>query len=86
MKNIHSFLKVNYTYRSLSNHFMDHLQSLFDNHAVLLPVLKIIQKVKLLNPEHKDIKFIIKEQLSTDRCILLTKSFNHNIELTISYD
>jgi len=85
-KGLHSFLKVNDTYQSISDACMEHLQSFFDNNGILLPDFKINQKVKLLDPVYKDIEFIIKEQLSTNRFLLLTKLFNHNIELTVSRD
>ena len=63
-----------------------YLQLFFDNNGVLLPILEIEQKVKLLDPVYKDVEFIIKEQLSTNRFILLTKSFNHNFKLTVTRD
>ena len=47
---------------------------------------KINQKVKLLDPVFKDLEFIVKEQVSTNRLILLTKLFNHSIKLTVSSD
>ena len=85
-KGLHSFLKVNDTYQSISDDYMQHLQSFFDDNGVLLPDYKINQKVKLLDPVFKDLEFIVKEQLSTNRLVLLTKLFNHNIKLTVSSD
>ena len=85
-KGLHSFLKVNDTYQSISDDCMKSLQSFFDSNGILLPDFKINQKVKLLDSAYKNIEFIIKEQLSTNRYLLLTKFFNHNIELTVSRD
>ena len=65
---------------------MGYLQSFFDNNGVLLPDYKINQKVKLLDPVFKDLELIVQEQLSTNRLILLTKLFNHNMKLTVSSD
>ena len=86
IKGLHSFLKINDTYQSISDDCMKSLQSFFDSNGILLPDFKINQKVKLLDPVYKNIEFIIKEQLSTNRFLLLTKLFNHNIELTVSRD
>ena len=85
-KGLHSFLKINDTYQSISDDCMKSLQSFFDSSGILLPDFKINQKVKLLDCAYKDIAFIIKEQLSRNRFILLTKLFNQNIELTVSRD
>ena len=85
-RGLHSFLRVNDTYQSISDDYMERLQSFFDDNGVLLPDYKINQKVKLLDPVFKDLEFIVKEQLSTNRLILLTKLFNHKIKLTVSSD
>ena len=85
-KGLNSILKVNDTYQSISDDLMEHLQLFFDNNGILLPIFEIEQKVKLLDPMYKDVEFIIKEQLSTNRFILLTKLFNRNIKLTVTRD
>lgn len=85
-KGLNSILKVNDTYQSISDDFMEHLQLFFDNNGILLPIFEIEQKVKLLDPVYKDVEFIINEQLSTNRFILLTKLFNRNIKLTVTRD
>jgi transcription antitermination factor NusG len=83
-RGLHSFLKVNDTYQSISDDYMERLQSFFDDNGVLFPDYKINQKVKLLDPVFKDLEFIVKERLSTNRLILLTELFNHNIKVTVS--
>ena len=86
IKGLHSFLKVNDTYQSISDNLMGYLQSFFDKNGVLSPDYKINQKVKLLDPIYKNLELVIKEQLSTNRFILLAKLFNQNMELIISRD
>ena len=85
-KSLYSFLKSNNNYQSISGNTIDQLQIFFDVDGVLLPDFEIEQKVKLIDSIHKGIEFVVKEKLSTDHFLLLTKFFNHNVEITASSD